>query len=269
MTYPMHYAGLNKWGREDADFLGRRDVFFEIPMSRNLAIAILLSLLIHAYFLFGLHRPPELKNPAQAMNMPLDVELAPIKKPAVAPHETPRMETRKILAVNRPASKSQDRIVQEKPVREKQIPEPRQVEQPKMSFLDYVNAMRQRRDAGSNDYPQAAPAVGPSPPSEKPEHGTSGIFQIIRIDDNSAEFSFRGWHSEYSNSHKEVFDVDAPDGHVRLAVVRKMIEIIRRYYKGDFNWDSERLGSVVVLSARPKDNKALETFMMKEFFNPS
>jgi hypothetical protein len=45
-----------------------------------------------------------------------------------------------------------------------------------------------------------------------------------------------------------------------------MIELIRKHYSGDFNWDSRRLGRVVVLSARIEDTASLEGFMMKEFF---
>jgi hypothetical protein len=55
-------------------------------------------------------------------------------------------------------------------------------------------------------------------------------------------------------------------GDVELAIVRKMIELIRTHYNGDFNWDSRRLGRVVVLSARLEDTAGLEAFMMKEFF---
>ena len=45
-----------------------------------------------------------------------------------------------------------------------------------------------------------------------------------------------------------------------------MIDLIRTHYKGDFNWDSHRLGRVVVLSARIEDTTGLEEFMMREFF---
>ena len=45
-----------------------------------------------------------------------------------------------------------------------------------------------------------------------------------------------------------------------------MIELIRRYYKGDFNWESHRLGRVVVLSAAPEHNDELEAYLMREFF---
>jgi hypothetical protein len=45
-----------------------------------------------------------------------------------------------------------------------------------------------------------------------------------------------------------------------------MIELIRQYHKGDFNWESYRLDRVVVLSARSEDSKGLEDFLIREFF---
>jgi hypothetical protein len=44
-----------------------------------------------------------------------------------------------------------------------------------------------------------------------------------------------------------------------------MIEIIRTHYKGDFRWESSRLGRVVNLSARIEDSAELEAFMLEEF----
>lgn len=97
--------------------------------------------------------------------------------------------------------------------------------------------------------------------------GTNGVFRITRMDTYTATFSFRGWKAEYSYSNPEVYQVDVEmSGNIQRAVVRKMVEIIRRYYNGDFNWQSLRLGRVVVLSARLQDNDGLEDFLMREFF---
>jgi hypothetical protein len=62
----------------------------------------------------------------------------------------------------------------------------------------------------------------------------------------------------------EVRKGNNPD--IRIAVVRRMIAVIRDYEQEDFSWNSRRLGRVVVLSARQADNAGLEDFMMKEFF---
>ena len=53
---------------------------------------------------------------------------------------------------------------------------------------------------------------------------------------------------------------------INIAIVRRIIEIIRDHEQGDFRWDSKRLGRDLTLSARPADNAELETFMMQEFF---
>ena len=260
---------IRLWSSPREAAWGRRDVYFQIPMSRNLAIGIVLSLVLHFFFLFALKKPVELKMPEEAG--PLDVQLAP---PAT-PHPSERPHP-----IERPSPVQQERRPERQRVRPSEsrampvltAPKSNALQQaaPKMSFMDYVNAARRRRDADQNEYPEKPQPMGPMQDSGVKPQGTSGVFQLIRISDSSAEFSFRGWHSEYSNSHKEVFDVEAGTGQdVKLAVIRKIIEIIRRYYKGDFNWDSQRLGTVVVLSARPKDDKALESFLMKDFFGSS
>jgi len=64
-----------------------------------------------------------------------------------------------------------------------------------------------------------------------------------------------------------VIEVDAGlHGNVELAMIRRMIVLIRTHYTGDFYWESHRLQRVVTLSARPEDNEGLEDFMMREFF---
>jgi hypothetical protein len=84
---------------------------------------------------------------------------------------------------------------------------------------------------------------------------------------STASFSFRGWTGNTSNAHRQVIDVQAEAGEdIRHAIVRRMIALIRTYYQGEFNWESERLGRTIVLSARPEDNSGLEEFMMREFF---
>jgi hypothetical protein len=66
---------------------------------------------------------------------------------------------------------------------------------------------------------------------------------------------------------REVIEVDAgPGGNLELAMVRRMIELIRSHYSGDFHWESHRLGRTVLLSARVDDQQALEDFLMREFF---
>ncbi len=98
--------------------------------------------------------------------------------------------------------------------------------------------------------------------------GTNGIFEVRRMSLRTGQFSFRGWKNNYDNSRLELIEVTAEqDNNVELAIVKKMIEIIRREYQGNFRWESQRLDRVIVLSARLEDNTGLESFLMKEFFS--
>jgi hypothetical protein len=98
---------------------------------------------------------------------------------------------------------------------------------------------------------------------------SGGIFQITHLGDSDAEFSFFGWNKDIKRRATQTIEVkkgNNPD--IRIAVVRRMIAIIREYEQEDFSWESKRLGRVVVLSARAVDTAGLEDFMMLEFFNP-
>jgi hypothetical protein len=99
-----------------------------------------------------------------------------------------------------------------------------------------------------------------------PKQG-GGVFQITRMGYDVAEFAFYGWHKEFRRNTKQMIEVRRGDsGDIRLAVVRKMIAIIREYEQEDFLWESQRLGRSLTLSARARDNAGLEEFMMREFY---
>jgi hypothetical protein len=94
-----------------------------------------------------------------------------------------------------------------------------------------------------------------------------GVFQLGRVNYDTADFLFFGWNKDIKRKIMQTIEVrreNNPD--IRIAVVRKMISIIRDYERGDFVWDSQRLRRSLTLSARPADNAGLEEFMMREFF---
>ena len=143
--------------------------------------------------------------------------------------------------------------------------------------MSMINAKRERRVAAE----AAAGARGREPSADDiamanisrnlqsltQKDGTNGVFQILSKGHRAAQFSFRGWTGDASNSRREVIDVDAGlNGNIDLAIIRRMIQLIRTHYQGNFNWESRRLGRVVPLSARLEDNAGLEEFMMREFF---
>jgi outer membrane biosynthesis protein TonB len=94
-----------------------------------------------------------------------------------------------------------------------------------------------------------------------------GVFQIKRVTYDDAEFMFFGWNKEIRRNTKQLIEVRrGNNSDIRLAVIRKMIAIIREYEQTDFLWESQRLGRNIMLSARAGDNAGLEEFMMREFF---
>ena len=97
-----------------------------------------------------------------------------------------------------------------------------------------------------------------------------GVFQIVRMGYDDAEFTFFGWNKEIRRNTKQQIEVRRGNNNdIRLAVVRRMISIIREYEQEDFLWESHRLGRSLLLSARARDNAGLEEFMLREFFvNP-
>lgn len=207
-------------------------------------------------------RPKPTPKPRPAVTTP--VEPAP-PLPAPAPSPKPPAPPDPV-ALQPPAPTP--------PPAERKSPAPLDPSQfPDMS--SYMAAMRQRR-AASGEAPPEAPEA-PAAMTEQQasmariqrnlQQGTNGIFQVRSIDQRSATFSFHGWQGEYSFARREEYMVEAGIGEdIRRVMVRKMIEIIRRYHAAEFRWESPRLGRVVTLSARPEDNAGLEDFLIEEFF---
>lgn len=99
-----------------------------------------------------------------------------------------------------------------------------------------------------------------------PQNG-GGTFQIRSMDFEDAQFTFYGWNRDINRRTFQVIDVRRGTSQtINLAIVRKIISIIREHEPGDFRWQSKRLGREMMLSARPADNAELESFMMQEFF---
>ena len=108
---------------------------------------------------------------------------------------------------------------------------------------------------------QRAPAFGYDP-SRK-----GGAFQLQRVGYNDAELIFYGWNKELRRNMAQLIEVQrGGNSDIRIAVVRRIIEVIRDFERGDFLWESARQGRTLTLSAHPRDNSALEEFMMHEFF---
>ena len=101
---------------------------------------------------------------------------------------------------------------------------------------------------------------------DDPKRG-GGMFQIRRIGYDDAEFYFNGWDQDIGRVARQIIEVrKGTNSDIRIAVVRRIIEIIRAHEPGDFTWVSRRASRGVTLSARLADNAALEDYMMREFF---
>lgn len=232
---------------------------------------------IQATFVELPEEKPEQKStptPKKAPKLAPPIKPQPQPKPRPQPRLTPEKQTRQAKpAPEKGTAKSEAQADQ--PSAKKPAPDS---VRPK-DLLDYMKETRERRSAGGifEDEP-VEPETTEREPSEEElrmanvmrnlrEPGASGIFQIIRMGPRNAQFLFRAWKKDSSIPRRELIQVDAPPGvDIERAVVRKMIELIREYHKGDFNWESYRLDRVVVLSARLEDSKGLEDFLIREFF---
>jgi hypothetical protein len=96
---------------------------------------------------------------------------------------------------------------------------------------------------------------------------TGGIFSILDKTSYGARIKFRGWNGNFKRTWNKEEPVELglePD--IETAIVKKMMELIRKEKPGDFIWESHRLGRQVPLSARIEDTAELQAFLLKEFF---
>jgi outer membrane biosynthesis protein TonB len=259
------------------------DSFIQIRIRRSTFIAAIVSLLVHLLALFALSQSPREANSVGASQQPIEVRLTlptPRQAESVAPTKLAQKPKVKSSAAVHLATSSKPITVPQEPSSSKPAipltPAPASPPNaaPPTDMLSYINATRERRRQAEENAARenaAAPSEAEARMANLKHNlqpqGTNGIFQILSMDSRTAMFSFRGWKNEFSNSRREVYQVDVElNGDLRREIIRKMIEIIRRYYTGNFNWDSYRLQRVVILSARPEDNAGLEDFMMQEFF---
>ena len=252
------------------------------------AVALALSILAHvAIFSLPAKKPPELvlagSAPQQAMNVRIiDVEpAAPAAaqtveaQPQPAPAPPPRPVPVPPLPTPRVVRKSPQAVPPEPPL--PPPPQPRPPPIPEFDMAAMIEARRAQRRAAQAGAPRSQ--MEPTPDQIAQARidrnlqldrggGVGGVFQILRKGTRTAEFAFNGWRPDSEKRWREVIEVDAGlGGDVERAIVKRMIELIRGHYTGDFRWESHHLGRVVVLSARPQDQEGLEDFLVREFFD--
>lgn len=157
---------------------------------------------------------------------------------------------------------------------------------PQGDFSAFVRSNQERREGPRPSVP--APTSEPAPEDENARRDRAvmanlgslqprmvgetnqqggGIFQIREMGIEYATFYFYGWNKEMRRKNTQSVEVArGSNPSMALAVVRRMIAIIREHEKEDFVWESLRLRRDVTLSARPRDNAQLEAFLMADFF---
>jgi len=282
------------------DPLQRRDVV-SIP---TIGIAIVLSVLLHIALIWQWKFRLPVTEPDKDIAPPLTVKLEPLPgpppsfvvpvpppprpvheippprmamQPPPAPRAAPGRAPPPVIALNQPAPSTPAPV-------EPDTPAPVRVP----SAGDFASLIEARRRA-RGESPSAAP---PQPTEDENTRATrlavanlatqkaqafgydpsrsGGVFQIKRMGVDYAEFMFYGWHAAARRDMAQLIEVrQGNNSTIQLAVIRKMIEIIREYEQADFRWQSYRMNRGVTLSARQRDSAGLEEFLLQEFFyNP-
>ncbi len=250
------------------------------------AIALALSIAAHvALFTLPKVKAPELVMAGAQPQQAMTVRLIDVEPAAPATETAPTQAEPEPVAPPRPVPVPPlptPRVVQKSPQSVEPMPTPPTPPQPRppaIPELDMAAMIEARRSQR-----RAAQAAAPRSPMEPtPEQlaqaninrnlrmdrgeGVGGVFEILRKGTRTAEFAFNGWRPDTERRWREVIEVDAGQGgDVERAIVKRMIELIRGHYTGDFRWESHHLQRVVVLSARPEDQDGLEDFLVREFF---
>jgi hypothetical protein len=271
----------------------------------TVAIALMLSVLVHGLALWGLmdRALPDTQVGLPAGEMRISVALAappadlptalppPLlaapstsARPAILPaprQPRPRKIQKPLVAIDRPSGSSTP------------VVKPAAAVPPIAALPDDMSSMleaaRKRRAASSvrDNALGTATEIGPEEDetqranrivranvaaaqigmngAERDQNG--GVFQVRRLGLHNAEFLFRGWNTHMGRNSSQLVAVEqGTDSDIRLAVVRKMIELIRNNKTDEFIWKSHRLGKELVLSAKPEYTAELQHFLMNEFF---
>ncbi len=212
----------------------------------------------------------------------------PVVKPVVKPVAKPRRAAPQRQATARPSRPKpapEPAITLQPLIRTLPPPEPAQP--PADDFSSRLAARQQQRAEAEAQERQTQSARG-TPEQQENERGKQaalaniassmkaagiekesggGLFQLRSVGAHNAEFLFRGWKKEAGRNWSQVLSVEqGSEEDVRIAVVKKMIEIIREHTQDDFTWQSQRLGKTITLSAKPADAAGLQQFLLREFF---
>jgi outer membrane biosynthesis protein TonB len=253
----------------------------------GLIVTIALHILLVAVWLYQ----PKQDKSAPAKSGEAVVWLPPekINKPAAQAKQAPKKASKQAPSKSAPPKVAQvqrlpDTITlpKEKPAEEPPKPQPKEdtkLEPQETDMQAYIEARRRARGAPSqSDQAEESEAArgnrnalaniaaingrGGRDPND-----TGGVFSITNKSFSSADLKFRGWNQNFKRRWLTSATVErGSERDIETAIVKKMIELIRKEKNGDFEWDSHRLNRVVTLSARPQDTQELTDFLYKEMF---
>lgn len=232
--------------------------------------------------------PPSVDAPAQVASSAIKVprpQNKPQPKQSGHPRETARKDEnvarRKTAPVPKPST-AIARAPSPAPAPPPAQPVANSADTP-TDMMSMLNAARERRRAAGIPDRNDAPSESTPPqddnaiaranvehslrsPATRGDNDDGGLFHVTWSGVRTAEVIFYGWNENRRRTSRQFFEIDAGlNGDIDTAIVRKMIEVIRQEKSGDFEWDSRRLGRVVVLSARPQDDAELMSFLKKDF----
>lgn len=251
----------------------------------GLAVTVLLHVLLLALYVFRSQEektapPPSGTDITYIKELPGKPKQKDMPREVVKPNKPVKQRKPEVVLIER--LKDTITLPNEKPVE----PEPPKPEPPKPEKIDPADDMSARiaarQKARGQDTSQQqgeseadrgnrvareniAAANGASRGDDRNE--TGGVFTITNKSFSGARVKFRGWNPNFKRRWLQEVDVElGTERDIETAIVKKMIELIRKEKTGDFDWDSHRLQRVVKMSARVADTAELQEFLYQEMF---
>ena len=249
----------------------------------GIAISVGLHLLAVLYYLFKPAEPFHRSKPVSEGTM---VYIAPLpqkpnkpeKKTEVAKAKPPPQTQHRVATITPPAAARPKLPTYVPPVVAPMTPPP-----PVEDMAEMIAKRRAQRQADNPTPTTPAPETadergnriakaniaraqgGKSNGADRDD--TGGVFSIVDQTYHSADVKFRGWNTNFKRNWSQQVHVEqGGEIDIETAIVKKMIELIRKEKPGDFVWESHRLGREVPMSARKEDEAELQAFLLKEFF---
>ena len=246
-------------------------------------VGLVLSVLAHALVLWMIifHKAEIIQATKKGADGVLTMIMTPEKAPPPAPAKVvppaPKTTPRKTIT-----SKDAPPIIVPEMVAIEPAPAPpakvEPIQEPEQDMAAMIEAARKKRNQNrdpseseetdaqrANRIAKANIAIAGNAGNNRNKGG--GVFEVRHKGVSSGEFVFNGWSRQAGRNSSRLFNVRTdPSVDIEVAMVRKVIEVIRTDYPGEFSWDSYRLGRVLTLNAGQQYQDELVAFFLKELF---